>query len=163
LRDAAAIVRATGNAYDQAYAHVARATLARAERRPGEAVEYAITARRDAESMALVAIHFYAMATEAAARVDLGEMHTAMFLATTALGAVENLQGCEYGLEVRVLCADALTRAGSPQAPSAAQRAIDYAYALMDTVRDDRLRTLFPRRPLNAALFGAAPSGRTVP
>ena len=154
LRDAAAIVRATENAYDQAYAHVVRATLARAERRPDDAVEHAILARRDAESMALVAFHFYAMVTEAAARVDRGEMHTAMFLATTALGAVENLQGCEYGLEVRVLCADALTRAGSPQAPSAAQRAIDYAYALMDTVRDARLRTLFPRRPLNAALFG---------
>jgi predicted dienelactone hydrolase len=79
-----------------------------------------------------------------------------MFLATTALGAVENLQGCEYGLEVRVLCADALTRAGSPQAQSAAQRAIDFAHALMATVRDARLRTLFSHRPLNAALFGTA-------
>ena len=156
LSDAGDIVRATENAYDQAYAHVVRATLARAERRPDDAVDHAVMARRDAETMALVAFHFYAMATEAAARVDLGEMHTAMFLATTALGAVENLQGCEYGLEVRVLCADALTRAGSPQAPNAAERAIGYAHALMSTVRDQRLRMLFPRRPLHAALFGAS-------
>jgi serine/threonine protein kinase/tetratricopeptide (TPR) repeat protein len=156
LREAVNIIRATENAYDQAYAHVVHATLARAERRPDDAVDHAILARRDAESMALVALYFYAMATEAAARVDLGEMHTAMFLATTALGAVENLQGCEYGLEVRVLCADALARAGSPQAPSAAQRAFDFAHALMGTVRDARLRTLFSRRPLNAALFGTA-------
>jgi len=163
LRDAGNIVRATENAYDQTYAHVVHATLARAERRPDDAVDHAVLARRDAESMALVAFHFYAMATEAAARVDLGEMHTAMFLATTALGAVENLQGCEYGLEVRVLCADALTRAGSPQAPSAAQRATDYAHALMGTVRDARLRTLFPRRPLNAALFAAASTSNTPP
>ena len=39
------------------------------------------------------AFHFYAMAIEAAARVDLGEMHAATLVATTALGAVENLQG----------------------------------------------------------------------
>ena len=108
--------------------------------------------------MALVAFHFYAMAIEAAARVDLGEMHSATLLATTALGAVENLQGCEYGLEIRALSADALKRAGSPQAPNAHQRAVDYANALVRTVRDARLRKLFPQRPLNAALFETTPA-----
>jgi hypothetical protein len=108
--------------------------------------------------MALVAFHFYAMGIEAAARVDLGEMHSATLLATTALGAVENLQGCEYGLEIRALCADALKRAGSPQAPNAHQRAVDYANALVQTVRDSRLRNLFPQRPLNAALFETTPA-----
>jgi hypothetical protein len=107
--------------------------------------------------MALVAFHFYAMAIEAAARVDLGEMHSATLVATTALGAVEHLQGCEYGLEIRSMGADALKRAGSPQAPSAHQRAVDYAEALMRTVRDPRLRKLFPRRPMNAALFETTP------
>ena len=72
---------------------------------------------RAAEAQALVSYHFYALAIEAAARVDLGEMHAATLLATTALGAVETLQGCEYGLEIRALSADALKRAGSPQAP----------------------------------------------
>src|ERR1035441_9621108 len=107
--------------------------------------------------MAIVAFHFYAMAIEAAARVDLGEMHTATLVANTALGAVENLQGCEYGLEIRSLCADALKRAGSPQAPSAHQRAVDYAHALLNHVRDNRMRALFTQRPVNAALFEKTP------
>jgi len=84
-------------------------------------------------------------------------MHTATLVANTALGAVENLQGCEYGLEIRSLCADALKRAGSPQAPSAHQRAVDYARALMNNVRDSRMRKLFTRRPMNAALFETTP------
>jgi eukaryotic-like serine/threonine-protein kinase len=107
--------------------------------------------------MALVAFHFYAMAVEAAARVDMGEMHAATLVAATALGAVENLQGCEYGLEIRSLCADALKRAGSPLAASAHQRAVDHANALMSTVRDPRLRKLFPLRPMNAAAVETTP------
>lgn len=157
VRDASALISATGNAYEKAYEDLVRALLAREQRQPLEAVRCAADARRHAESTALVAFHFFAMAIEASARVDLGEMHTATLLATTALGAVENLQGCEYGLEIRSLCADALKRAGSPQAPSARQRAVDYANALMLTIRDARLRKLFPQRPMNAALFETTP------
>jgi eukaryotic-like serine/threonine-protein kinase len=157
VRDASALIAATGNAYEKAFEDLLRALLARAERRPDEAVRHAALARRHAESTALVAFHFFAMAIEASARVDLGEMHTATLLATTALGAVEHLQGCEYGLEIRSLCADALKRAGSPQAPNARQRAVDYANALMLTIRDARLRKLFPQRPMNAALFETTP------
>ncbi|HEX4449160.1 MAG TPA: tetratricopeptide repeat protein, partial [Polyangiaceae bacterium] len=157
LADASALIAVTGNAYDRTHENVVRAQLARSLRQPNEAVHHALAARHSAESMALVAFHFFAMAIEAAARVDMGEMHTATLLATTALGAVENLQGCEYGLEVRSLCADALKRAGSPQAPGAHQRAVDYANALMRTVRDPRLRKLFPNRPINAALFETTP------
>ena len=157
LTDAGALITATQNAYDRTYENVVRAIFARARRQPQEALGHALAARRSAEDMALVAFHFYAMAIEAAARVDLGEMHSATLLATTALGAVENLQGCEYGLEIRALCADALKRAGSPQAPNAHQRAVDYANALVRTVRDARLRKLFPQRPLNAALFETTP------
>jgi eukaryotic-like serine/threonine-protein kinase len=135
-----------------------RALLARALRQPREAVQHALEARRNAESMALVAFHFFATAIEAAGRVDLGEMHAATLLATTALGAVENLQGCEYGLDVRALCADALKRAGSPQAPEAHQRAVDFANELARRVRDPRLRRLFPNRPMNAALFETTPA-----
>jgi serine/threonine protein kinase/predicted ATPase len=157
IRDASALTAATGNAYEKAYEDLVRAQLARAQRQPLEAVKHAVEARHHAESTALVAFHFFAMAIEAAARVDLGEMHTATLLATTALGAVENLQGCEYGLEIRSLCADALKRAGSPQAPSARQRAVDHAAALAQTIRDPRLRKLFPHRPMNAALFETTP------
>jgi serine/threonine protein kinase/tetratricopeptide (TPR) repeat protein len=158
LSDAGALITATQNAYDRTYENVVRAIFARARRQPHDALDHALAARRSAEDMALVAFHFYAMAIEGAARVDLGEMHSATLLATTALGAVENLQGCEYGLEIRALCADALKRAGSPQAPNAHQRAVDYANALVRTVRDQRLCKLFPQRPLNAALFETTPA-----
>ena len=111
-----------------------------------------------AENQALVAYHFYAFAIEASARVDAGEVHSATLLATTALGAVETLQGTEYGLEVRTLCADALKRAGSPQAASTRQRAVEYATAVMETIRSMRLRKLYAKRPVVAALFDTTPS-----
>src|ERR1019366_9160325 len=112
VADAGALTAVTGNAYDRTHENVVRAQLARARRAPNEAVHHALAARHSAESMALVAFHFFAMAIAPAARLALGEMHSATLLATTALGAVENLQGCEYGLEIRSLCADALKRAG---------------------------------------------------
>jgi eukaryotic-like serine/threonine-protein kinase len=157
VRDASALIAATGNAYEKVYEGIVRALLARAMRHPDDAVRHAFEARHDAENTALVAFHFFAMAIEAAARVDLGEMHAATLLATITLGAVENLQGCEYGLEIRSLSADVLKRAGSPQAASAHQRAVDYANALRLQVRDPRLRRLFPQRPMNAALFETTP------
>jgi tetratricopeptide (TPR) repeat protein len=157
VKDASALTAATGNVYEKAYEELVHSLLARAQRRPQDAVQHALEARHDAERTALVAFHFFAMALEASARVDLGEMHSATLLATTALGAVEHLQGCEYGLEIRSLCADALKRAGSPQAASAHQRAVDFASALMQTIRDPRLRRTFPQRPMNAALFETTP------
>jgi serine/threonine protein kinase/tetratricopeptide (TPR) repeat protein len=157
LRDAGALNAATENAYEGTHEVLVRALLASARRQPKEAVAQALEARYAAERMALVAFHFYAMAIEASARVDLGEMHAATLVATTALGAVENLQGCEYGLEIRALCADALKRAGSPQAAHAHQRAAYYAESLAQVVRDPRLRKLLPRRPAHAALLETTP------
>jgi serine/threonine protein kinase/tetratricopeptide (TPR) repeat protein len=157
LTDASALIEATHNAYDQTHEQIVRAVLARARRDARTAISHAVAARRAAENQALVSFHFYGLAVEAAARVDAGEMHAATLLATTALGAVETLQGCEYGLDIRVLCADALKRAGSPQAPLAHQRAVDYATALASSIRDGRLRSLFSKRPIVAALFDRTP------
>ena len=157
VRDAAALNAATGSIYIATQENVTRAALARMRRDARGAIAYAVEGRRLAETQALVSFHFYALAIEAAARVDAGEIHAATLLATTALGAVEALQGCEYGLETRVLAADALKRAGSPQAPLARQRAVDYATALMSTIRDPRMRRLFVQRPLVAGLFDATP------
>jgi serine/threonine protein kinase/tetratricopeptide (TPR) repeat protein len=157
LKDAGALTAVTSNAYDITHHGIMSAILKRARREPQEAAERALAARRQAEQQALVAFHFYGLAIESAARVDLGEMHSATLLATTALGAVQTLQGCEYGLEIRVLCADALKRAGSPQAPAARQLAVDYAVAVMNTIRDGRLRRRFAERPIVAALFDATP------
>jgi eukaryotic-like serine/threonine-protein kinase len=158
LDDAAALNAATDNAYDRTHETIVRAQLARGRRDSRAAISFAVEARRAAENQALVSFHFYGLAIEASARVDAGEMHAATLLATTALGAVETLQGCEYGLDIRVLCADALKRAGSPQAPNAHQRAVDHAAALMSTIRDSRLRTLFTKRSIVAALFDATPT-----
>ena len=157
LRDAGALNAATQNAYDRTHETVVRALFHVARREPQLAIENALAARHAAEKMALVAFHYYSMAIEAAARVDMGEMYAATLVATTALGAVENLQGCEYGLEIRSLCADALKRAGSPQAASAHQRAVDHAHALQNNVRDARMKKLFGHRPMHAALFETTP------
>jgi len=153
LRDAGALNAVTGNAYESTHEKVVRAALAREKKEADLAVLHASEGRRTAERQGLVSYHFYGLALEAAARADLGEMHSATLLATTAAGAVENLQGTEYGLEVRVLSADVLKRAGSPQAPEARARALEYAVALMNTIRDRRLRRLFAERPIVASLF----------
>ncbi|HEY8079089.1 MAG TPA: AAA family ATPase, partial [Labilithrix sp.] len=158
LKEAMQLASTTGNAYDLTHAAVASAALARYRRDARMAIQNALTARRSAEQQALVAFNFYALAVEAAARVDAGEVHSATLLATTALGAVEALQGCEYGLEIRVLCADALKRAASPQAPAARQRAVDYASALASTIRDPRLKRRFAERPLVVTLFDDTPA-----
>jgi serine/threonine protein kinase/tetratricopeptide (TPR) repeat protein len=162
LKEAAALTQSTGNAYDITHCSVVGGALARYRRDAPMAIHNALSARRSAEHQALVAYHFYAMAVEAAARVDAGEIHTATLLATTALGAVEALQGCEYGLEVRVLCADALKRAASPQAAQARQRAVDYAAALVGTIRDKRLKRRFAERPLVTTLFDDTPAPERI-
>lgn len=147
-----------GSTYDQTHWEVVSAALARARREPHAAIAHAVKARRESEAQALVAFHFYAMALEAAARTDAGEVHAATLLATTAMGAVDALQGCEFGLEVRVLAADVLKRAGSPQARVARQRAVDFAQSLRDLVREPRLARSFAERPLVAGLFDDTPA-----
>jgi tetratricopeptide (TPR) repeat protein len=162
VKEATQITQVTGNAYDMTHAAVVGAAVARYRRDAPLAIELSLSARRSAEQQALVAYHFYAFAVEASARVDAGEVHAATLLATTALGAVEALQGCEYGLEIRVLCADALKRAASPQAAAARQRAVDYAAALMGTIRDKRLSRRFAERPLVTTLFDSTPMPHAV-
>jgi tetratricopeptide (TPR) repeat protein len=158
LRDARALIEVTDNAYAATHLGIIQAVFHREKREPLEASAIALEARRAAEDQTLVSFMFYAMAVEAAARVDAAEMHAGTLLATTALGAVETIQGCEYGLEIRVLCADALKRSGSPQAPLAFQRAVDHAHDLMKGIRDTRLRKLFVKRPIVAALFDTTPA-----
>src|SRR5260221_14657856 len=84
LRDASALNQATDNAYSTTHERIVQALIERQRRNAKRAVEAAYAARRAAEDMALVSFHFYAMAIEAAARVDAGGMHTGTLLATTA-------------------------------------------------------------------------------
>jgi serine/threonine protein kinase/tetratricopeptide (TPR) repeat protein len=162
VRDAGALTAETANAYDRAHENVVRALLGLARGQPADAVPFAIEARRSAETMALAAFQVYATAIEAAARVALGESHAATLVAATALGALDNLQGCEYGLEIRALCADVLGRAGSPRAHEARHQAREHGRAMASAIRDARLRRLFLARPIHRMTSEAGPS-RAVP
>jgi serine/threonine protein kinase/tetratricopeptide (TPR) repeat protein len=153
IADAAALSAATGNAYDSVHEKILRALLAKKRGDAGSAVMHAFDARQVAEAQAYVAFHFYAMAIEASARVDIGEQHTGILLATTAMGAIETIQGSEYGLETRMLCCAALSTAGSPQAGELRRRAGAYARDLHELIRDPELRHSFGSRPLVAPLL----------
>ncbi|MBM4361171.1 MAG: protein kinase [Deltaproteobacteria bacterium] len=152
--DAGALANVTGSAYDAVHEKVLRALLARATGYPRSAVVHAFDARQIAEAQAYVAFHFYAMAIEAVTRVEIGEHHTGILLATTAMGAIETLQGTEYGLETRDLCRRAMSAARSPQAPAILARAERHAQRLLEGIRSPELRASFLRRPVVAGLLG---------
>ena len=155
--DAGALTAVTGSAYDSVHEKILRAVLARRMGDSGTAVMHAFDARQAAEAQAYVAFHFYAMAAEAAARVDIGESHTGILLATTAMGAIETVQGSEYGLETRALCVEALQKANSPQADEMRERAKTYILTLLQSIRDPELRGTFIRRPMVRRLIGELP------
>ncbi len=157
IGDASALTQVTESAYDSIHERLLRAVLAYEMGDARTAVQRAFEARQAAEAQAYVAFHFYAMAVEAAARVGAGEVHTGVLLATTALGAIETLQGSEYGLQTRALCCDALKRAGSPQAEELRLRALRHVERLQRSLRDGELRNKFLRRRAVIALMG--PSG----
>src|SRR5690606_16144212 len=119
-----------------------------------EKILHAFDARQAAEAQAYVAFHFYAMALEACARVEMGEQHTGILLATTAMGAIDTLQGSEYGLHTRVLCWEALRKAGSPQAEEARRRASEYVRKLLGYIRDPGFQQSFVRRTMVAEVLG---------
>lgn len=143
----------SASSYDAVHARLVRALIARHMGNSGAAVMHAFDARQIADSQSYVAFQFYAMALEAATRVDIGEHHTAILLATTTVGTIETLQGSEYGLETRALCVETLERAGSPQAPDTRRRAMAYTRRLLQSIRNPELRKSFGRRPLVAELL----------
>jgi serine/threonine protein kinase/tetratricopeptide (TPR) repeat protein len=144
--DAGALTAVTGSAFDSVHEKILRALMARQQGDAARAVMYAFDARQAAEAQAYVAFHFYAMAIEARARVEMGENHTGILLATTAMGAIETLQGSEYGIPTRALCCEALARAGSPQSHEIRERARAYVSRLVEYIRDPIFRELFVKR-----------------
>jgi serine/threonine protein kinase/tetratricopeptide (TPR) repeat protein len=146
--DAAALTSVTSSAYDDVHEKIVHAILDRAAGDPASAMRRALEARQAAETQALVSFHCYATAVEAAARADIGETHTAILLATTALGAMAAVQGSEYGLEIRCLCCETLERAASLQADEAYAATLTHVMRIADNIRDQRLRALFFQRPL---------------
>jgi tetratricopeptide (TPR) repeat protein len=155
--DAGALTAVTGSTYDSVHEKILRAVLARIAGDPARAVLHAFDARQAAEAQAYVAFHFYAMAIEACARVEMGEQHTGILLATTAMGAIETLQGSEYGLHTRALCWDALSKAGSPQAEEARRRAADYVGKLLSYIRDTAFRDSFCKRRMVRDILSQVP------
>ncbi|HEY4157326.1 MAG TPA: protein kinase [Polyangiaceae bacterium] len=151
--DAGALTAVTGSAYDSVHEKLLRALLARVRGDHARAVMHAFDARQAAEAQAYVAFHFYAMAIEARARVDTGEQHTGILLATTAMGAIETLQGSEYGLATRALCCEALRAAGSPQAEEMRERAARHARSLLEHIRDPLFRRTFVERRIVRAVL----------
>jgi eukaryotic-like serine/threonine-protein kinase len=154
--DAGALTAVTGSTYDSVHEKILRALLARLAGDPARAVLHAFDARQAAEAQAYVAFHFYAMAIEACARVEMGEQHTGILLATTAMGAIETLQGSEYGLQTRVVCWDALKKAGSPQAEEARKRASEYVRKLSSGIRDPGFQRSFMKRSMVAEVLPLA-------
>ncbi|HSC85692.1 MAG TPA: tetratricopeptide repeat protein, partial [Polyangiaceae bacterium] len=157
--DAAALIQVTESRYDAIHERLLRALLARARGRAQEAVHRAQEARQAAEAQAYAAFHFFAMAIEAIARVEVGESHTGILLATTALGAIEAIQGSEYSLQTRALACEALERAGSPQATEMRRRAAQFVQERADGLRDPGLWRAFLERPPVVSLLRAVSSG----
>jgi len=161
--DAGALTAVTGSAYDSVHEKILRALMAYQQGDASRAVMYAFDARQAAEAQAYVAFHFYAMAIEARARVEMGENHTGILLATTAMGAIETLQGSEYGLPTRALCCEALVRAGSPQAQEIRERARGYVQRLVEHIRDNVFRDLFLRRRVVQEILMESPTPSKSP
>lgn len=161
--DAAALIQVTESRYDATHERMLRALLARARGDHREALVRAAEARQAAETQAYASFHFYAMAIEAVSRVEVGEQHTGILIATTALGAIDALQGSEYSLQVRALCCEALARAGSPQAAEMRRKSARFAQLSADGLRDPHLWQAFMRRLPVVALLGersgAVPAG----
>lgn len=151
--DAGALTAVTGSAFDSVHEKILRALLARQRGDHSRAVMFAFDARQAAEAQAYVAFHFYAMAIEARARVDMGEEHTGILLATTAMGAIDTLQGSEYGLATRAFGCEALRVARSPQAEEMRERAARYARSLLEHIRDPLFRRTFVERRVVQAVL----------
>lgn len=156
LQEATSINLVTGSAYDAAHEKIVRALLARARGDAATAVMHAFDARQVAEAQAYVAFHFYAMAIEAVSRVDIGEQHTGILLATTTLGAMETIAGSEYALTSRVLCCEALKSASSPQAETMLARAVAWFAQQCESVKNVDLRRMLRERAPAAKLLAWA-------
>jgi hypothetical protein len=154
--DASALLTVSSSVYDRIHRLIVAALLERAENNPKAAAASAAEARKMAEGQALVSYHVYGTAIEAAARVDLGDTQAGVLLATTALGAVEGMEGSEYGIEVRSLCCQAVIRAiasestgrsGSTMTADVCRRALNQVDRIAGYIREPRMRELFFQRP----------------
>lgn len=152
--EAATLSAVTHNGYDTIHEKIVRALIARAHKDPSSAISCAFEARQEAESQALSSFHLYATSIEALSRVEAGEPHTGILLASTVLGAVDSIPS-EYGIEIRVLACEALSRAQAPITREVRSRVVRHIRATAERIRDARLRELFLQRPLLQPLLAS--------
>ncbi|MBW2526062.1 MAG: AAA family ATPase [Deltaproteobacteria bacterium] len=163
--DARALGAVAGSAYDKIHERIVYGLVCRAEGDGESAAASALEARRLAEAQSLVSYLVYATAIEGAARVDVGEHQAGMRLANEAMGAIEAMEGSEYGVEVRSLCCDAAIRSqngADEEPPSTAmpavtadvcRRALAHVEKVRGFIRDPDLRERFDnRRPVKTIL-----------
>jgi hypothetical protein len=71
---------------------------------------------------------------------------------------VEHLQSCEYGLEVRSFCIEALEQAKAPMGADARGRAADHTLRIFESIRDPALRKSFAARAVVTRLLRSSQS-----
>lgn len=176
LGDASALATISGNIYDRIHQLIVQALIARHEQDAMASATYAAEARQLAEGQALVSYHVFATAIEASARVESGDTQTGVLLATTAMGAVEAMEGSEYAIEIRSLCCEAVIRAIGDEAhggtaptmtADVCRRALEQVDMIASYIRDPKLREMFFRRPpvksiLDNAIKFSTPSETTL-
>ena len=157
-RDASALNAVTGNAYDRTHESVVRAQLARARRQPNEAVRPRARSRATAPRTWRSSPFTSSRWPSRRPRASTSARCTRRRCSRRPRSA--RSRTCRDASMGSRSARSAPTRSSAParrRRPSAHQRAADYANALMRTVRDPRLRKLFPKRPANAALFETTP------
>jgi hypothetical protein len=73
-----------------------------------------------------------------------------------ALGPVEAVQGCEYGLAIRAICTRILAELRSPQAEATLKRSLQFTQSIARRIRSPRLRARFLQREVVQSLLSSA-------
>jgi eukaryotic-like serine/threonine-protein kinase len=153
--DAGSFNAVKGNQYDTIHEKLVRALVARAEGDPASAMMNALDARQQAEGQALASFHLYATAIEALCKIEIGEVHTGILLASTAISAVDNIP-TEYGIEIRAHACEAFERSLSPSASMIRHRCASHILGVAERIRSEPLRRMFlERKPVQFLLGGS--------
>jgi hypothetical protein len=123
------------------------------------AVGFAREARQAAEAHGLSSFNLFATSLEALARAEAGEKQMGVHLAMNALGAIDAIQGSEYGIEIRARSYEALKVASSQHTAAAREKAAAHIRSVADAIRDARLRSLFLARPIVTNVLGESTDG----
>jgi serine/threonine protein kinase/tetratricopeptide (TPR) repeat protein len=151
-----AFIAVKPNAYDLVHALLARAYVSLKSGDYVRAQRTAVEASRFAQAQSLLSFQLFSLALQAEAAMRLGSPHEAYHLVTMALGPVEAVQGCEYGLLIRSTCTGILTELRSPTAEATLKRSMQFAHGVAARIRNPRLRARFLRRDVVQSLLGSA-------